>query len=242
MIGRTNTGGGAGFNFKVIGGTTAPNNPKENMIWVNTENQKIDNWIFSGTEPENPVPDMVWISTGLSSVAEFNALKKCAIQVYPAKVRQYVNGKFVAVVAKIFLSGEWQLFSTTSYDIVVNGVEMVETTMYGSGMQPTKTHADGYVSYKSPSSGFYSVAVLCDISEFERVVVKGNLVEYTGFASLCLWDASQASPTINNAIAKIDTRSTSDAILEIGTYTGMHKVGLSWITAKEYKVTDWYLE
>lgn len=53
MIGRTNTGGGGGgLNFKAVGGTTAPTNPKENMIWVNTD-QKITGWNFSATDPFN---------------------------------------------------------------------------------------------------------------------------------------------------------------------------------------------
>lgn len=50
MIGRTNTsgggGGGAGLNFRVIGGTSAPSNPRENDIWVNTST-KVDGFIFS---------------------------------------------------------------------------------------------------------------------------------------------------------------------------------------------------
>ena len=53
MIGRTNAGGGGGgggLNFRVIGGTSAPINPKENDIWVNTS-QNITSWDFSATEP-----------------------------------------------------------------------------------------------------------------------------------------------------------------------------------------------
>ena len=38
MIGRTNAGGGASLNFKVVGGTAAPSNPKENTIWVTNPN------------------------------------------------------------------------------------------------------------------------------------------------------------------------------------------------------------
>ena len=50
MIGRTNVGGGADLNFKVVGGTTEPSNPKENTIWVETE-EKIPSWIFSAENP-----------------------------------------------------------------------------------------------------------------------------------------------------------------------------------------------
>ena len=43
-------GGGANLNFRVLGGTTQPANPKENDIWVNTD-AKITSWVFSVTEP-----------------------------------------------------------------------------------------------------------------------------------------------------------------------------------------------
>lgn len=50
MIGRTNVGGGDNLNFKIVGGTAQPSNPKENTIWVNTSTA-IHAWDFSATEP-----------------------------------------------------------------------------------------------------------------------------------------------------------------------------------------------
>lgn len=102
-------GGGAGLNFKVVGGTTAPGSPTENTIWVNTS-VAIPSWAFSATEPGSPVAGMVWISTGTSSSAEFNALKKNAIQVYPASAKQYVGGAWSNVEAWLYQNGEWVQF------------------------------------------------------------------------------------------------------------------------------------
>lgn len=45
-----NESGGMSLNFKVVGGTSAPSNPKENTIWVNTSTA-IHAWDFSATEP-----------------------------------------------------------------------------------------------------------------------------------------------------------------------------------------------
>ena len=28
---------GGGLNFKIVGGTTEPTNPKENTVWINTD-------------------------------------------------------------------------------------------------------------------------------------------------------------------------------------------------------------
>lgn len=43
-------GAGAGLNFKIVGGTTEPANPSENMIWVNTD-AEITEWVISAINP-----------------------------------------------------------------------------------------------------------------------------------------------------------------------------------------------
>lgn len=107
MVGKTNAGGGGGgLNFRVIGGTSTPENHKENDIWVNTDTE-ITSWAFSATEPESPTEGMVWISTGQSSSVEFNALKKNGIQVYPIAAKQYISSALVYKEAKIYQNGEW---------------------------------------------------------------------------------------------------------------------------------------
>lgn len=92
--------------FEVVGGTTAPNSPKENTIWVNTD-VEITSWAFSATEPENPSEGMVWISTGTSSRVTFNALKKNNITVYPMLPKQYVSGAWEDKEAKSYQNGAW---------------------------------------------------------------------------------------------------------------------------------------
>lgn len=99
-------GGANPLNFKVVGGTAAPANPRENTIWVNTDT-KITSWVFSAAEPEEPAEGMVWISTGASSRMEFNALKKNTLLVYPSSVKQYVGGTWVDISAQIYKNGEW---------------------------------------------------------------------------------------------------------------------------------------
>lgn len=43
-------GGSNPLNFKVVGGTVQPDNPKENTIWINTDTE-ITSWDFSATQP-----------------------------------------------------------------------------------------------------------------------------------------------------------------------------------------------
>lgn len=94
------------LNFSVVGGTTEPENPSENMIWVNTE-AEITSWVFSATEPTEPTEGMVWFYTGTSSAVTFNALTKNEIQVYPFAAKQYTNGAWVEKTAMTYQNGEW---------------------------------------------------------------------------------------------------------------------------------------
>lgn len=144
MLGRTNTGGGGGgLNFQVIGGATAPSNPKENTIWVNTD-VKITTWAFSATEPEAPVEGMVWITTGTSSSAEFNTLKKNGIQVYPLSAKQYVGGSWVDVEAKSYQGGEW-------VDLVTDLLTTLDEFEILAAAQSVYSMQDGtlHISYSS---------------------------------------------------------------------------------------------
>jgi hypothetical protein len=109
------SGGGASLNFKVVGGTAEPASPKENTIWVNTD-VEITSWVCSFNEPKSPVEGMVWITTSTSSSAEFNALKKNSIMVYPMYAKQYVSGAWVEKTAKTYQNGAWVDWVTYLYD------------------------------------------------------------------------------------------------------------------------------
>ena len=105
MIFNVTGGGGAALNFKVVGGTSQPANPKENTIWINTSTP-ITDWVFSATQPTS-ASGKVWIHIGTSSVVEFNALKKNGIQVYPLSAKQYVDRAWKNVTAKSYQGGKW---------------------------------------------------------------------------------------------------------------------------------------
>lgn len=97
--------GGNPLNFKVVGGTSKPGNPKENTIWINTDTE-ITSWIFSTTQPAGE-EGMVWFSTGAGSSSEFNALKKNNITVNPMQVKQYIDGAWVKKEGFLYQNGTW---------------------------------------------------------------------------------------------------------------------------------------
>ena len=110
MIFNVTGGGGAALNFKVVAYASEdalPATAAENTIAVITDTA-ITSYIFSAEEPSPATAGMVWIQVGASSPVEFNALKKNTIQVYPLRVKQYVDGAWVAKTAKSYQNGVWQ--------------------------------------------------------------------------------------------------------------------------------------
>lgn len=126
MILNINGGGGVNLNFDVVSGTTQPENPTENMIWVNMETP-VNDVCFSVTKPENPVSGTVWICTGTSSPVSFNALKKNAIMIYPLYV-EYFMSSWYEKEAEIYQKGLWSdfwdgsiLVGTNQYENITGG-------------------------------------------------------------------------------------------------------------------------
>ena len=100
------SGGGAGLNLKVVGGTAQPASPKENTVWVNTDTA-INGYAFSTAAPTNPVAGMVWFQTGTASSAAMNIDKKNTVMLYPGGCSQYIDGAWVEKDAQTYLNGKW---------------------------------------------------------------------------------------------------------------------------------------
>lgn len=184
MIGRTNTSGGGGLNFRVIGGTSAPSNPNENTIWVNTATT-ITGWTFSASEPEKPATGMVWISTVTSSPAEFNALKKNSIMVCPVSAKQYAGGAWAEKNAKIYKNGAWVDWAKWLYN---NGV-------WGNGTALTKASSGGSptVTYNTES-----IKVICGSDNTYQYLYFPQMENLDGRSKVVLKFKSNATYTASN--------------------------------------------
>ena len=114
-------GAGGGLNFRVVGGTAQPENPKENTIWINTD-QEIARWVFSLSEPTSPLEGEVWFKIVVSSTVGFNALTENEIGLNPVSARQYVNGAWENKTAKTYMAGVWMDWAI----FVLNGGHFVD--------------------------------------------------------------------------------------------------------------------
>ena len=207
--------GGAGLNFKVVGGTTEPANPKENMIWVNTDHE-ITSYIFSATEPESPVEGMVWITTGISSAVEFNALKKNGLQVYPFSAKQYVGGAWVDKVAKSYQGGAWvdwwngELYENgNQYDSITGGwkrdgyVHSLSSMAFSAG-----THSNGKMVL-SGALKLLGTQKAIDATKYNKLTISGKIVA-AGSECLTVMVTTQKSPFNSNAVGSVSVNTKGE--------------------------------
>lgn len=144
--------GGASLNFKIVGGTTQPSNPKENTIWANTA-VAIGQWAFSSTTPSviNGVAvnaGDIWIETSNNSTFNFNALKKNEINVELAAVKQYDGARWLNCAAYIFQDNAWTQFSFSTIRAQdVSFSSSSELTDEGGGNWNMKLLSTGTVTF-----------------------------------------------------------------------------------------------
>lgn len=163
-----------GLNFEIVGGTSQPSNPTENMIWVNTSTT-ITSWVFSEEQPSNPSNGMIWVYIGESSNVRFNALKNNVIQICPHGIKQYVNGTWVDKTAKSYQNNEWvDWWNGELYD----SGEKYET--YTGGWYSRTVSSNSTVSFGSSSIDFnYS-----DAEQAYAVAATNNKVDMSGYNTL----------------------------------------------------------
>ena len=124
--------GGAGLNFKIVGGTSQPSSPKENTIWIETDTA-IGEYQFSATEPTTRADGTalqngdVWICTNVYAGTSFNALKKNGLQVNMSYCRQYNGSSWVVKNFKIYTNNKWADIDLVIFDgkAVLSGYSFV---------------------------------------------------------------------------------------------------------------------
>lgn len=239
--GTGNLGGDVGgLNFKVVGGTSAPSNPKENTIWVNT-GHKITSWIFSATEPESPSEGTVWIMTGTTSTVEFNALKKKGLQVYPLSAKQYVSGAWEGVTAKSYQGGkwiEWILYLYNEGDLCedVTGGLVSEAKQYDSNttganaLTITKNTASIKIAQNGANSnGIAYTKNKIDLTSFKTLYIKGTIYVYEQEwrGSVRIWSNIGTYASDNMVLSRSGNMTDGTMAIDVSSLTGSYHIGVS---------------
>lgn len=173
-------GGGGSLGFEIVGGTTRPAKPTQNLVWVNTD-VDITGYSLSATEPENPVEGMLWVNIADSSTIKSTfTVDKEWVTIYLTSTSQYINGVWVDVTAKSYQDGAW--VDWISYlckagacmGALENGFVVAQTT---TQLVPES----GYIKFYNPSAdGCISSADRIDVTRFSRFVVLGRVAFSTG--------------------------------------------------------------
>lgn len=244
-------GGGISLNFEVVGGTTEPTNPKENTIWVNTS-LEITGWAFDSDYPLVSAGG-VWIKTGTSSGAEFNALKKNAIQVFPVGCYQWDGSSWVAKTAKVYRNGSWasvfvillgmsqNLLGVPSW--VHGGGTNLESYNFGFSGSNYRIYLDsgmwgnGYVRFPTIFNNSYGRTLYLDYSVTNtgtegtatiNLNLNGNSSGGSTAATYRLADITTSAPNVSRRTISIDISSISSFYVEV--YAGYGSYELLTIT------------
>lgn len=157
------SGTGTDLNFTIVGGTTQPENPKENTIWVNTDIE-ITGQSFSAKEPSNPIEGMIWIdwnngdlSQGVSITNDFDAI------VYLYKASQYISGLWYVKYAYIYNNNTWldlpglevHIYDQGKqyYKLVTSGYSRDADTGYNTSLGTVNFNSTGIYIYAYEVSG-----------------------------------------------------------------------------------------
>lgn len=237
--------GGAGVNFKVVGGTTQPTTTRENTIWVNTDTA-ISSWVFSASAPAEPVEGLVWLTVGTSSSVAFNALKKNGLQVYPISAMQYTGSGWTGKTAKSYIGGKWvdwwngELYKPGKEFGGWSYVPMALNTSYKGTNEPTVDKgATGMkitqAAYTQGCAYVYNDEI--DLTHFTTLKFDGVLytamTSFADAACLCIW-TSLGTYVADNRVAYINFKTASPKNIDVTALTGKHRIGFFLFSKDTY--------
>ena len=233
-------GGGTSLNFEVVDGTTQPNSPKENTIWVNSDTT-ISKWDFSLDEPTSPAEGMVWFCVSPSSAAPMNALTKSdSLMVYPMGCKQYISGAWVEKVAKTYQNGAWvdwyrYLYNNgNTYEEITGGWTLDGKAWSSDGtnkVTPKATYYDSYmqITHSTSSNAGGGRAYLVnafDLTNDSKLVLEGSFVTNRTTNKLFIWSSLSGSYISTNAAAELNLNGTFTTLeVDVTALIGNYYIG-----------------
>ena len=240
----------AKLNFTVVGGTTQPTSPTENMIWVNTSTSITRVMVYPST-PSSPSEGWVWIKDNSSAWISPNADVLSGgiydIRIFPTNCRQYIGGAWVTKDASIYKSGAFTPFSTERVYLYKQGDNCSSLTggYTATGMKcassnggnantPTITYNANNMTitnYGQYASGLVRTTNKIDFSKYKTLRVKGSSsVASGGQKTFHVW-TSIGSYTNSNLVVEKWLDDTIDMTIDISSLTSSYYVGFECVSA-----------
>ena len=218
------------LNFSVVGGTTRPNNPVENTIWVKTDTE-ITRWALSPVQPQSPANGAVWIKTGSASEYSFNALKKNEIKVYPQGAKQYVARKWVDIDCLYYQNGKWNEGVSTAFVFQNGAFTKGSLDSYASNNSSGARIEDGAIGLFVQDSGavvFGWATEKFDLSDYSKIVFVVKRMQYTTTAGSAFFDVSSTEdsrdPAASTSARISNSSSPSEHVVDISSLNGSYYV------------------
>lgn len=203
--------GGVELNFKVVGGTTQPTNPKENTLWINT-NTAITNYVFSMEEPSSKTEGMVWFKLGFTGTIGFEAINNNAnlIKLHPVTAYQRISGVWQEKQSSIYKENKWTIFRYILYVLknkaidpaIGSYINVASSPMSNGVIQATRN--DGTGNY-----GYFSSRITLN-GNFKTLRVHANVTNVAASSSTTyllrvgVSSTAMASGTYNSNIGKFN--------------------------------------
>lgn len=234
------------LNYSIVGGTTQPDNPSINTIWINTD-ETITGWVFNHNRPLHPYQGLVWIATRESSMVSLNTLKINDIEtdlIYVLSAEQYINGVWQAKYTKIYYDSQWnECWNGGLYD---NGYEW-ETITGGWKIISVDSHTISPNMAKEPTFLYGNIAPntggaiittkKVDMTDYNRLYIS-TLSVTEGFNCGVYGDFSSAAlPYESSVAAKYFSASTNPTtyFIDVSTLYGSYYVAFADYGSKTYQ-------
>lgn len=175
----------------------------------------------------------VWFSTDVSSVGEFNALKKNSIQLCPTSAKQYINGDWIDKTAKSYQNGNWIGWTIYLYN---TGDECLETT--GGWTSISKRASFSNTSQSNAPAlgkGRSNTLTMTGVTNSGGIIYTKNKITITGKQKLVL-DANVITSTTDAGQMVLRIWS------ELGTYHDDNTVASMAFTGNNAKDGLYYLD
>lgn len=219
------TGGSGGLNFKVVGGTTEPENPSENTIWVNTD-IPISSYYFSSTEPVVSA-GMVWFRIGTSSITKFNALTNNELVIHPSTATQRIDDEWIYVETKIYQNSTWidfwlgQLIDGPVMPLTPFGKFELNRVGHEQATSEMSEEKGGLYVYVPKATDSYYKAYLMpaiDVTNYNALTVTWQARGYTNAVGLVKTIASKVG-TAQSFVASVTANAKGAYLNEMTTNT-----------------------
>lgn len=209
---------GVALNFRVVGGTTQPLNPKENDIWVETA-EEITGYVFDSTEPASPTAGLVWFPIAISGPVSFPVTEENPVYVYPQSPKQYVSGSWVQKQAHIYQDDAWADFGLIVW-------KYGDSTSIWTTVGVTISTGASYITMTAQDYNYTAYSPLVDVTPYSKLIMYAS--DNAGSAKIGLTKSSTATAEAGLAVSvTLNSGSTPESReLDISGYTGEYRIAV----------------